>query len=390
MEVCGVYIEHRAKSLNYNVIQSKKEDVMKKAIRWTMIFLFVVIQVFGLLQPSFAQHTDRYDRPIPMGVSISTTPTEPFLAAGTAGMVVRNLSLPSNLPIRFILSNNHVIGAVGPTLCPNTAIPLLNPILQPGTLDIGSDPGAVPEFMVGLFVQSVPILFGPLAKNRVDAAIAITARRLASPEILGIGFPTPEIAQPVLGMEVTKSGRTTEVTTGVVDAINATVFVDYGDCGTARFIDQIVFSDMSDPGDSGSAILETSTRKPVALLFAESETNSLGNPFDAVVEELNVFPVSGDTDIPEPTSLDEVLEEIINGEVNLRLEGLKEIQKRHEERIMSIPNVVGIGIGFGKDGESYEFVVYCKKLRPEITRQVPQQLEGVPLRLKESGSFKAH
>ncbi len=364
---------------------------MKKAMRWTMIFLFVVVQVFGLLQPSFAQHTDRYDRPIPMGVSISTTPTEPFIAAGTAGMVVRNLSLPSNLPIRFILSTNHIIGAVGPTLCPNTAIPLLNPILQPGTLDIGSDPGVDPQFIVGLFAQSVPILLTPVAMNRVDAAIAITARRLASPEILGIGFPTPEVGQAVPGMEVIKSGRTTEVTNGKVEAINATVFVDYGEaCGTARFVEQVAFSDKSKPGDSGSVILETSTRKPVALLFAGSETNTLGNPFDAVVEELNVFPVSGDTDISEPTSPDEVMEEIINGEVNLRLEGLKEIQKRHEERILSIPNVVGIGIGLGGDGDNYEFVVFFKKPGLQVKRQVPQQLEGVPVRLKESGSFKAY
>ncbi len=144
------------------------------------------------------------------------------------------------------------------------------------------------------------------------------------------------------------------------------------------------------PGDSGSVILESSTLKPVALLFAESNSNTLGNPFDAVVEALNVFPVGEEGAISEPTSLEEVMEEIKNSRVDPRLERLKNIQKRHEGNIMSIADVVGIGIGLEEDGEGYEFVVYCEKLRPEITRQVPQQIEGVPVRLKESGPFKAH
>lgn len=33
-------------------------------------------------------------RPIPMGVSISTTPSEPFIFAGTVGMRVRSLTVP--------------------------------------------------------------------------------------------------------------------------------------------------------------------------------------------------------------------------------------------------------------------------------------------------------
>ncbi|NIM99906.1 MAG: hypothetical protein GTO24_18095 [candidate division Zixibacteria bacterium] len=363
---------------------------MKKEFRWTMVFFLAAVQVFGLLQLGLAQHRDRYDRPIPMGVSISTTPTEPFLAAGTAGMLVRNLSIPIDLPIRFILSTNHVAGAVGPTLCPNTAIPLLNPILQPGTLDIGSDPSVDREFVVGLFVQSVPIILTPPVPNSVDAAIAITARRFANPEILGIGFPTPEVGQAELDMDVTKSGRASGVTNGKVDAINVTVSVEYDTCGTARFVDQIMFSDMSDPGDSGSVILESNTLKPVALLFAESNTNTVGNPFSAVVEALNVFPVGEESAISEPTSLDEVMARIRSRKVDPRLERLKNIQERHEGSIMSLADVVGIGIGSGKDGQGYEFVVYSERLGPEITRQVPQQIEGVPVRLKESGPFKAN
>jgi hypothetical protein len=68
--------------------------------------------------PGYADPTDRFDRPIPMGVSIGNTPSLPFIYTGAAGMRVFFLFNPA---IKFILSNNHVLGARGPTLCPDTA-----------------------------------------------------------------------------------------------------------------------------------------------------------------------------------------------------------------------------------------------------------------------------
>ena len=128
-------------------------------------------------------------------------------------------------------------------------------------------------------------------------------------------------------MEVTKSGRTTEVTTGVVEAVNATVRVSYGpQCGTARFVQQVTFSNMSDSGDSGSVILESQTLKPVALLFAGSEKNTVGNPFAAVVEALDILPVGEDGVASGAPSLGEIMEEMENT-MHPLLERLKEIQE---------------------------------------------------------------
>src|SRR5262245_44587526 len=129
--------------------------------------------------------TSFFPRPIPMGVSISNTPSQPFIYAGTAGLRVRGRGNPNN---KFILSNNHVLGAQGPTLCPGSANANARAV-QPGTLDIGSDPGPDPQFVVGRFskrVDMVPLGFGT---NLVDAAIAGTNTALASTEILGIGEP---------------------------------------------------------------------------------------------------------------------------------------------------------------------------------------------------------
>jgi V8-like Glu-specific endopeptidase len=247
--------------------------------------------VYPIIEPylSVSNPKARQPRPVPMGVSISTTPSLPFIFAGTAGMRVRSLTDPN---IKFILSNNHVIGAVGPTLCPDTA-PLRTWVLQPGTLDIDMDPGNDPFYVVGLKFRSVPIDFAPGASNLVDAAIAFTTTSFAGNTILDLGGPPspdwPAIALP--GMVVTKSGRTTGVTEGTVQAINVTAFVSYDTCGTARFVNQVTVTpgSFSASGDSGSVVLEKSTMKPVGLLFAGGSTNAIMNHIFFVYKSLGVF-----------------------------------------------------------------------------------------------------
>ncbi len=73
-----------------------------------------------------------------------------------------------------------------------------------------------------------------------------------------------------------------------------------------------------------------------------------------------------------------------------RIEALKGIQASHEDRVMAIPGVVGIGIGLTEDGKDLAFIVYVEKLTPSVKVQMPARIEGVPVRLIESGIFKAY
>ena len=57
---------------------------------------------------------------------------------------------------------------------------------------------------------------------------------------------------------------------------------------------------------------------------------------------------------------------------------------------MNIPGVVGIGIGLTEDGKGLGFVVYCEKLTPEVRALVPNHLQDVPVRVIESGRFRAY
>ena len=82
-------------------------------------------------------------------------------------------------------------------------------------------------------------------------------------------------------MLVKKTGRTTHFTTGRVTALNATVNVGYGGGKVAKFVNQIITTDMSAGGDSGSLVLDWQNR-PVGLLFAGSSVATILNPIATV------------------------------------------------------------------------------------------------------------
>lgn len=320
--------------------------------------------------------TDRFDRPIPMGVSISNTPSLPFIYAGTAGLKVRQFNNPAN---KFILSNNHVLGAVGPTLCPNSA-PVGTWSLQPGTLDLLADPGNDPFYVAGVFVARAPMVPFPTA-NRADAAISFTTNALAKTEILNIGEPNPAIMAPTVGMTVTKSGRTTGVTAGPITSINLTVLVGYGaGCGLYRFVGQLEIgsSTFSAGGDSGSSILDAATLTPVGLLFAGSPTSTVANDIRWVYQLLGV--------VPEGFAAASTVEESMRTE-DPEMTRLEAIQARHEASLFRLPGVVGVGLS--RDSDGWFIKVFASRLTSELRNGVPQSIEGVRVKVFESGEFRA-
>jgi hypothetical protein len=92
-------------------------------------------------------------------------------------------------------------------------------------------------------------------------------------------------------MTVQKYGRTSGLTIGWVDGINATVMVAYA-TGVTRFVGQVLVNSkgtFSRAGDSGSLIVTTAGRQPVALLFAGASNGyTFANPIGAVLKALNV------------------------------------------------------------------------------------------------------
>ena len=300
-------------------------------------------------------------------------------------MRVYPLSFPG---ISLILSNNHVMGAVGPTLCPNTAPPGTW-ILNPGTLDIGSDPGPDPQYLVGLLLGYFPIDFTPGASNLVDAALALTVPALAGNDILGIGVPVAGLDVATLGMPLIKSGRTTGVTTGTVTTQLATVNVGYGppvsNCGTARFEFQFISTDMSDPGDSGSVVLNDNTNVPVGLLFAGNPTSTVMNHIVLVYYLGQVF-VDGMS--PDAMTIDQ-LTATFKSNLDPEVIALVPTLESNKERLMALDFVHGVGIG--KVGEETGIHIHTDKdLTPAQKATLPGRVNGAPVKVFEGGAFTAY
>ncbi len=230
--------------------------------------------------PSGVPREQRKMRPARPGCSIGfqfTGNMSGYVMAGTFGALVTKDGR------RFILSNNHVLANEN-ALAPGA------PIFQPGLLD-GGNPATDQIARLSQFVK----LEGGGKKNDVDAAIAeiLPGNRVASGEFLPrVGhLRSSEPLAAEEGMPVAKVGRTTSYTTGKVFDVSADVSVQY-EFGVAVFRDQILVvgsvGSFSAGGDSGSLIVHRQKKRPVALLFAGSDTHTIGNPIPWVLDALGV------------------------------------------------------------------------------------------------------
>lgn len=203
-----------------------------------------------------------------------------ILPGGKVSPPTHGIGIP---PKYYILSNNHV-------LANSNNASLGDPILQPGPFDGGADPAD----RIARLSQFIPITFEPpvpraLHNNLVDAAIAQGEFHDLDREIYWTGYVRGWRRRTNVGVGtiVQKTGRTTNYTTGRITAINATVDVGYGGGKVARFKDQIITTNISAGGDSGS-LVTTLDDIAVGLLFAGSSSATILNQFEHVRSLLKV------------------------------------------------------------------------------------------------------
>jgi hypothetical protein len=203
-----------------------------------------------------------------------------ILPGGSVSPPTHGVGIPSQY---YILSNNHVL-ANSNAASPGDAV------LQPGPFDGGTNPAD----RIATLTRFIPITFNPptpLAShnNLVDCAIAEGQFHDLNRLIYWNGHVRGwrRKASVTVGTVVKKTGRTTNFTTGRITAINATIDVGYGGGKVARFKDQIVTTNMSAGGDSGSLVL-TLDNVAVGLLFAGSTTSMIANHFENVRSLLRV------------------------------------------------------------------------------------------------------
>jgi hypothetical protein len=225
------------------------------------------------------------ERPSPCGISVAHV----GVSAGTQGALARGRSGPRQNRL-LLLSNNHVIAN-------SNAAGAGDPIVQPGPFDGGVDPAD----RIAVLEQWVPIDFAAGASNLVDCATGwCWPDRVRREFIYRSGSawayfragstPTPAF----VGLGVGKSGRTTQLTSGRVIDVNASIRVNYGGGRVGNFRDQITIRGngstlFSQGGDSGSLIWTWDSRRlPVGLLFAGGNQLTFANKIHHVLAALDI------------------------------------------------------------------------------------------------------
>ena len=320
-----------------------------------------------------------------------------FCCSGTLGALVTDGS------IRYILSNNHVLGRGDQAVVGDD-------VSQPGLIDNNCNVSTVVADYTGA---------APLGSN-VDAAVAQlrTGQMDSTGFIEDIGVPSSSVVNPSVGLGVAKSGRTTGFTTGTISSINTSVNVQYTrDCGggkrfTVSYTNQVVInsSTFSAGGDSGSLIVtNNASHSPVALLFAGSSSSTIGNPVGEVLTKLGTalgrsfsFVGSGggggaaaiiqDGDMggggrkPFTPGLAGLMPQLPQQAADRALAVLEV----HRASLMFTPGVIGAGIGASNrtDGEA-AIVIYVNKdsgNRPNL----PDSIDGIPVTVVLTDQFVAY
>ncbi len=251
------------------------------------------------MQPSTA--------PVPLGSSggnanaICLNPAPGFCFGGTLGSLLTSNATP---PALVILSNNHVLGM-------SDGATVGQEVTQPGVIEtscslVGTINVATVANIISLQTQPVPAFPVDVTTAQITTGqVNLSGNILELGALNGSNVPQP--APPVAGSGMVatvnqllaKSGRTTGLTCARVDSVNTSMVIvgyDVG-CSTTAFNvtynDEVVVANMSNEqsfigdGDSGSLAVDEATATPVALMFAGSDTDAVGNPVADVLNALH-------------------------------------------------------------------------------------------------------
>jgi hypothetical protein len=249
-----------------------------------------------------ASNQDAQQIPIELGTTggnskdISIDAGNTFCCGGTLGSLVQREGT------LYILGTNH-------TLARSNAAVLGEPVIQPSLVHTNCDPTQAAT--VANLSAFYDLKTG--SQPRVDAAIAqvisgkvdITGNILYLGDALdSSGVPVPgapasgtglPATSDLIGRGVAKSGGATGLTCSTIDSVGVTANVEYTpNCDGTGTPSNVTYSGQVEmagsgfgvAGDSGSIVVTRDTAEPVALLFAVSDSSTLGNPISDVLGQL--------------------------------------------------------------------------------------------------------
>jgi hypothetical protein len=342
---------------------------------------------------TIADHQVTQSRPIQLGTSGGNLNDESaqFCCSGTLGALVQDRK--GRL---YILSNNHVLARTNRGHKREL-------ITQPGLVDANCMLGT--DAAVAALTKRLGIHFGMHSKNVMDAAIAQVLPGDVDPSgnIVGIGTLGTGTVDPVVGLAVQKSGRTSGVTHGVIAAVEVSILVTYDkQCGvgsqTAAFLHQIritpgAFGDFSQGGDSGSIVVEDTNTCPrvVGLLFAGGGGDTFANPIEPILSKLKVTIVGcGATSNAVGVVRTQAMPLQKGGMASSRFLACKAAKESVETNLLGVAGIVGMGIGLGgSESNAPSVEIYSTAEPSEIRSKLPVSLNSVPLKIIRTGTIHA-
>jgi hypothetical protein len=321
-----------------------------------------------------ANHRAKQTLPIRLGTSGGSANdiSKAFCCGGTLGAAVMcNGAL-------HVLSNNHVLGRSGSAVAGEDTV-------QPGLIDTGcrsSNSNVVADYAGNLV---------PLGTANVDAALSVARAGAVSTtgDILDIGAPCVTPRSAAIGMAVAKSGRTSGLTTGSVQALNLTVSVQYqkgcnsGKKFTVRYADQVSVTPGSflQAGDSGSLMVTNdANHQPVGLLYAGSSSVAIANPAQDVIDAFGPRCGGSFGFVGATCAAGAALPAAPAGPTTTRVDLASMVKERHVARLMSVPAVLGVGVGAADDDPSEAvLVLYLEQGRAHPP--IPEAIEGVRVKI---------
>ncbi|XMO86398.1 hypothetical protein AAFN75_16550 [Algibacter sp. AS12] len=280
-----------------------------------------------------------------------------YIFTGTLGCIAKDNV--TNNPV--LLSNYHV-------MCVDNTWSVGDFMCQPSRVDTGS-PGT----------DRIGALERAVLSGHVDGAISTLSGRPHDCSIVDIG-DVKGTASAVLNSAVRKRGRTTLFTEGFVDAINATVNVNYGDTiGVKTLTDQIgirpdenVNPKFSAKGDSGSVVVDADN-KVIGLLFAGNDTGyTYINPISHVLSELNIsLCIKSKSVLKDFKDINKETKEIKLEKLE-KTEKLEKLEKKENKEIKKekLEKVEKV--------ESKEFKKEIKEIKKEFYKELPDNKGIMP------------
>ena len=309
---------------------------------------------------------------------------------------------------QYILSNTHILAR-------SDGATIGDAIVQPGLIDTttcsASDATTVANLSQFFNLETSPV-------PNIDAAIAqiVSGKVDTTGKILYLGatvdannVPVPAAPQSGAGMAgtvnlaVAKSGRSTGLTCSTIDAIDTATSVDYtvncdgtGNKFSVNYDNQvdILGGDFSGQGDSGSLIVSQNSATPVALLYAGSDTDTVGNPVSDVLTFFKsgssvtfvgggAHAVIGCTLPNAPTSAKTVQPASLAVEVMQKATATRDL---HAPELMKYPEVQSVGVGASYDNPNEPAIVFFVT-QGEPHTDLPAQVDGVRTRIVEGKLF---